>query len=300
GKPTISPDFWDWDSIQFQIPADAPSQSGRLSVQVGNRFAQWDERFTIVYPATPVPTAAVLPTSSPTASPTATSSLTATRTMVPSPTATATAAPAPYVQFLNPSHYLSHLNGITYAKASEATLSITGTGNRFELKLLRLKDEKVIALQSYREVSSPDKQVVFCLFGKNGNNCKGWPEDLFVPGSYQFQAIAYQDSSYNSNSRQVFINIDIQMPEVSSVTEANGRLIIRGKGFRTYTDGIPFSIEVSSKDTQGLIKPEWNPGTIWNDHEISLPKPSWFPKNGTITIWVNTLKSEDFKYNLGQ
>ncbi|MBI4029193.1 MAG: hypothetical protein HY376_02410 [Candidatus Blackburnbacteria bacterium] len=253
-------------------------------------FGVWPQTPTVTATATAIPA---------TATRTNTPTVTATRTLVPSPTATATFAPAPYVQFLNPSHTLSHPNGITYAKASEATLSITGIGNRFELKLFRLKDEKVIASQTYKEVSSYEKQTTFCLFGKNGNNCKGWPEESFLPGSYQFQAIAYQDLSYNSNFRQVFLQIDIQMPEVTSLTEANGRLIIRGKGFRTYTGGIPFSIEVSSKDTNGIIKPEWNPGTVWNDGEISLPKPTWFPKNGTITVWVNTLKSESFKYNLG-
>ena len=58
GKP-ISPDFWDQDSIQFQIPPDAPSQSGRLYVVVGNKFAQYDQRFTISRLA---PTATASPT----------------------------------------------------------------------------------------------------------------------------------------------------------------------------------------------------------------------------------------------
>lgn len=69
GKP-ISPDFWDQDSIQFQIPTDAPAQSGVLYVIVGNMFARYDQRFSISPHSTPTATATSVPTRTATASPT--------------------------------------------------------------------------------------------------------------------------------------------------------------------------------------------------------------------------------------
>lgn len=423
GKP-ISPDFWDQDSIQFQIPADAPAQSGRLIVTVGSWFDEWEQRFYITAfcptttstptaTATPTPTKVPEPTEIPiifsvtdvqpsmiqpggqmqihginmisafthpetmkvllrrfdgtylelagvsprhnlyewtatsivvtlssytgeergnivirinttevvwpevfviSRQPTPTRTATVTSTSVPptwTPTATATstptatrthtptATPAPvHVQFVNPQHFLSHPNGISYSRAEDATLSINGTGDRFELKLVRTTDERVIAEQNYTPRTFANGELI-CLFGQNSRGCNSWPQGIFTPGSYEFRAVAYTGSSYNSNFRRVYIQeSSLVFPTVRSLSQENGRVVIRGFGFRTYTSLETFRVEVRSADVQGIIQPSWNPGTTWSDGEISFPRPTWFPRNGEVAVWANTLRSSWFEYQL--